>query len=846
MTQPLDLGKPWETGLMTVLGADPMDRSRFLGMPWISRTRWYVGDSAPGAAGANQFNLYRKLDGGTSLQVVNNNGTPYATQTQNADKYLIVEGEVNWYQGGENSPHDFWVKFIDSTQKALSTGPAGSVLNPETFHTAAQSFFNSWDWLGRTIQQLNTEIDKVEGGDSGFDGSAAGAFVQNLKDLQAELTMVQTDLKTNQDWVQMLHDNGDAANVFWKRITDSWNQFWGDPSHDPSAEVNKALAGFKASADALNHVEPPTEISRWDITVDFGNGPHTIDVLGDGFSQLNTAMQAFWIGNVADMDITMANQYAALRDSFDTSRLNMHDMRTYTPTAPAAGTAGSGGSTAGAGLDGIPQGGSTGGGSTGGGGGGGGGTVGGGGGGGGGGTVGGGLQFDSLKAAGGGGGGGTIGGGGSTGGGGSAGEPNLNNLLQTGGGPGSGPGGGADFGVGDTGATSVGEVGSNGTTTGGGPSGGFSGLPGGLGLITGSAGGAAGGSRGGGKNTPSLDDLTDLSGEDAGGDVPLGGGPTAVSPGSVTSGGGSNVNVPSIGGGNDGEVTLPGTTVPANGSSPGSNGGSGGGGSLGSIGGSGGGGSLGSIGGSGGGGSLGSIGGSGSGVDLGSIGGGSGGGVDLGSIGGGSGGGSGLGSIGGLDSIGGPAGSGGGLGSVGGLGSDGSELPWNPGRTPDNALSIGPLGSPPGSAALDFGTGAFGGGSSGGSGWAAGVPGGAGSVGGGPGIGALPGSLSSVGGPGAPATAPGASGMGGYPPMMPPMTPMGGNQEEKERERTTWLAEDEEVWGTDRDIVEAVIGRDGFDEAETPERAPWQPVPQNPNAPYGPARGGGRASGRGY
>ncbi|MFJ6618732.1 hypothetical protein ACIQOW_14290 [Kitasatospora sp. NPDC091335] len=51
-------------------------------------------------------------------------------------------------------------------------------------------------------------------------------------------------------------------------------------------------------------------------------------------------------------------------------------------------------------------------------------------------------------------------------------------------------------------------------------------------------------------------------------------------------------------------------------------------------------------------------------------------------------------------------------------------------------------------------------------------------------------------------------GMGG--PMVPPMGAGAGGapgQGEKERQRTTWLAEDEEVWGTDSDAVTGVIGR---------------------------------------
>ncbi|MER7705862.1 hypothetical protein ABTX81_23580 [Kitasatospora sp. NPDC097605] len=51
----------------------------------------------------------------------------------------------------------------------------------------------------------------------------------------------------------------------------------------------------------------------------------------------------------------------------------------------------------------------------------------------------------------------------------------------------------------------------------------------------------------------------------------------------------------------------------------------------------------------------------------------------------------------------------------------------------------------------------------------------------------------------------------GMPPMMPPGAGMGGAGAgaggEKDRRRTTWLAEDEEVWGTQTGAVEGVIGR---------------------------------------
>ncbi|MFG3420828.1 hypothetical protein [Micromonospora sp. NPDC048063] len=69
-------------------------------------------------------------------------------------------------------------------------------------------------------------------------------------------------------------------------------------------------------------------------------------------------------------------------------------------------------------------------------------------------------------------------------------------------------------------------------------------------------------------------------------------------------------------------------------------------------------------------------------------------------------------------------------------------------------------------------------------------------------------------GPGLPQ--PGGGGMpGGGMPFMPPMMPgMGGapqQGQDRDRQRSTWLKEDDKVWGTDPDCAPAVIGRRGRD-----------------------------------
>jgi hypothetical protein len=84
----------------------------------------------------------------------------------------------------------------------------------------------------------------------------------------------------------------------------------------------------------------------------------------------------------------------------------------------------------------------------------------------------------------------------------------------------------------------------------------------------------------------------------------------------------------------------------------------------------------------------------------------------------------------------------------------------------------------------------------------------------------------------------GSAGLGGYP-FMPPMGGMGGvpnGGKEQERERKTWLTEDEEVWGTDPGVVSAVIGRDPIPDAEVETDVRSQRSSGTPGSPYAPTR----------
>ncbi|WP_433531808.1 WXG100 family type VII secretion target [Micromonospora sp. CA-263727] len=83
-------------------------------------------------------------------------------------------------------------------------------------------------------------------------------------------------------------------------------------------------------------------------------------------------------------------------------------------------------------------------------------------------------------------------------------------------------------------------------------------------------------------------------------------------------------------------------------------------------------------------------------------------------------------------------------------------------------------------------------------------------------------------------------GMGGMPFMpMGGMGNPGGRENEKERERTTWLAEEQDVWGTEADVTAAVIGREDH-QTETADQPTRRPSTARPGQPtYEPTRGRG-------
>ena len=176
---------------------------------------------------------------------------------------------------------------------------------------------------------------------------------------------------------------------------------------------------------------------------------------------------------------------------------------------------------------------------------------------------------------------------------------------------------------------------------------------------------------------------------------------------------------------------------------------------------------------------------------------------------------------GGADGKGGGAGAGGGFGADPGKGFDaGGGVGAGAGAGGGGlGLGSGPggLGGAGGLGAGRDGLGGLGGGLGGGPGSGVGLGGGSGAGSGGGLFGGVPSQLTggSPGANGAPGTSGGAGGVPFFPPMMGGQG--AGGEKPQERERQTWLSEDEEIWGTSVSVGSGVIGRLEEEEHETEE-----------------------------
>ncbi|MEU4556721.1 WXG100 family type VII secretion target [Micromonospora violae] len=332
MTQPtpatgLDSLK-WEDGLLQILGMAATDRTKFYNVPWISLIDHEVfiygikyRDPDVGDVGNNEFSFFRYLGNTTG-----GSGKPDYW-------YLTVRGRVDWFVGNEgDSPHErFSTEFWDRSRDMLFSPPVPLVLDPKSFHSAAESMYNTETWLLDAIATLQREMNDTAGT---LSGAAATAYRESLEDLRKGLQVLHDDLQSSQNWTEMLHANGHAAENFWSNARATWSNWASNyANHRPNEIIARVLNQIRDQARA--NVPSPT------FTLDLGDGvPRQYNfAFPNEFARLDQEMHLFFKQGLDALDQEMRGLYGTLRNSLDLTVTNM-----LTPSqAPAGSGPGAGG-----------------------------------------------------------------------------------------------------------------------------------------------------------------------------------------------------------------------------------------------------------------------------------------------------------------------------------------------------------------------------------------------------------------------------------------------------------------------------------------------------------------------
>ncbi|MEU5941328.1 hypothetical protein ABZ807_19560 [Micromonospora sp. NPDC047548] len=304
MTQPNPVR--WEQILQTVLGSKAIDRTSFADKPWLRLVNM-VGrrgqdddpwnDPNPDNGGDGKFTVYRK-----------------ASWPDGRKEFQMLEFSVDFFvKNGDRSPHDIyqqdWVtNFTDSV------AGANNVLDESTFYSAANAIDNATTWFRSTTDRLTPWVDNVNTEESGFQGSAAEVFRYQILNLRHQMEMYRRQLTTPQEWSSQLRLSGDRAASFKPSITNAWNTYLTLPT--PRDVILSVLQQLETQADQLDKITSfgwykdhkyndnnlahviPADWS-WDFNITLGNNTSVYNLADPSqAAALDFAMRWAWANNV--------------------------------------------------------------------------------------------------------------------------------------------------------------------------------------------------------------------------------------------------------------------------------------------------------------------------------------------------------------------------------------------------------------------------------------------------------------------------------------------------------------------------------------------------------------------
>ncbi|MET7394109.1 hypothetical protein ABZS66_11500, partial [Dactylosporangium sp. NPDC005572] len=325
MTQPLD----WWPATRDVLGAEGdievpritqpswvvLDMSfwgvteRYGKKPW---NHWMPADAAH--PGWNKITLYRK-------RKVSDGDLGY---------FQMIRGWFTFWEGGEQSPARQSQDLVNKSEATIASIANNPFLDAETFYRAAHLFYEVANWLMNTGRPAILDVvGQVDQDASGFQGSAADAFVFAMEDFAAAMLFLKENITEPTDWIELLNDNGDAVNAFKSAMQSAWSAFKDYHYYDPNWLLLDLVRSMEQQIDAYD-----AEVSQFEVTSDSNEswnfsfpeqglpGPYNL-LWGDEWVRLNADLKSTWTNKMVELDAAARTATQTLVDSYNTTMQSM-------------------------------------------------------------------------------------------------------------------------------------------------------------------------------------------------------------------------------------------------------------------------------------------------------------------------------------------------------------------------------------------------------------------------------------------------------------------------------------------------------------------------------------------
>ncbi|MGH3712639.1 MAG: hypothetical protein ACRDT4_04150 [Micromonosporaceae bacterium] len=214
--------------------------------------------------------------------------------------FQLIRGYVWFFDGAGDdeagSPSDMATQLITLSGPAIGGIGASALLDGQSLTRASDLLFNASWWLMNQGQpQLQGLANEIGRPGSDFDGSAGAAFSWAMQEMAFGMLSLKENITDPIDWTQRLDESAAAIDSFKEAMQAAWSAYTAYQYYDPNELVWGILRSMETQVDDAGSLTVPTQdaanLREWNFSFPEQGlgGPYNL-MENPGWQQLNQDM----------------------------------------------------------------------------------------------------------------------------------------------------------------------------------------------------------------------------------------------------------------------------------------------------------------------------------------------------------------------------------------------------------------------------------------------------------------------------------------------------------------------------------------------------------------------------